>query len=96
MLNIVVIAALALSGLNWLLFLGVTLFVDLPALRQFRKGMTGSNAPRSEVSVDLDRLVQETGSLAGAFRRAGAGPTAAAMSVVCLVIAAIAAGVAKL
>jgi hypothetical protein len=95
-LNIVVIVALVLSGLNWLVFAGVTLFVDLPALRQFRAGMTGAVAPRSQTTADLDRLVQETGALAGAFRRAGAAPTAAAMSVVCLVIATIAAGIAKL
>jgi hypothetical protein len=96
MLNIVVIAALALSGLNWLLFTGVSLFVDLPALKLFRARMTAANTARSQGAADLDKLVQETGTLAGAFRRAGAGTTAAAMSLACLVIATIAATVAKL
>jgi hypothetical protein len=94
-LTIVTFFALALSGLNWLLFVVITFLHDLPALSrlsgQAREG--GTAAPRS--LVDGEKLLEGAGVLAGTFRRAGAGPTAAAMSLVCLVVAAITAGVEK-
>lgn len=95
MLSIVMIAALVLSGLNWIVFVGITLFVDVPALKRLRVHAATPNVPRAENAIDPDKLVEETGALADAFRRAGAAPTAAAMSMACLVIAMIAAGVAK-
>lgn len=87
--------ALALSGLNWLLFVVITFLHDLPALArlagQTRTG--GTAAPHS--LADGEKLLEGAGLLAGAFRRAGAGPTAATMSLVCLIVAAITAGVEK-
>jgi acetyl-CoA acetyltransferase len=56
-------------------------------------GEGGAAAPHS--LADGEKLLEGTDVLAGAFRRAGAGPTAATMSLVCLVVAAIAAGVKK-
>ncbi len=94
-LTIVTFFALALSGLNWLLFVVITFLHDLPALArlsgQAREG--GAAAPHG--LAESEKLLEGAGMLAGAFRRAGAGPTAAAMSLVCLVVAAISAGVEK-
>ncbi len=92
-LTIVTFFALALSALNWLLFVAITLLHDLPA-RLVGQGREGGAAPRS--LADGEKLLEGAGALAGAFRNAGAGPTAAAMSLVCLVVAAIAAGIEKL
>ena len=95
-LTIVTLFGLALSGLNWLLFVVITFVHDLPALdRVIGRGQDdGAVAPRS--LADGEKLLEGSGMLAGAFRRAGAGPTAAAMSLTCLVVAAVAAGVDKL
>jgi hypothetical protein len=88
MLINVVWVALIMSALNWLMFVLLTI-IDM---RQSQK------RPRDEQQAgitDAAKIAEATGSLAGAFKKAGAAPTAAAMSVLCLLIALIAAGVAK-
>jgi hypothetical protein len=49
----------------------------------------------THAAVDPTKISAATGSLAGAFKKAGPAPTAAAMSVLCLLVAAIAAGINK-
>ena len=46
-------------------------------------------------AIDPTKLAAATGSLAGAFKKAGAAPTAAALSVLFLLVALAAAGVDK-
>lgn len=101
MTRAVVIFALALSGANWLLFLAVTAANRLAVLRlTLGRGATARSASRDEpvatARAQPDRLVEATGTLAAAFRTAGPEATAAAMSLACLLIAAVAAGVADL
>ena len=109
MIGTVICFALALSLLNWLLFVGVTLWVDLPDFRKIitealkpsapvpgGMGRTETHAGVTAQAVDGTKLAAAAGSLAGAFKKAGAAPTAAAMSMICLILAAILAGVAKL
>lgn len=94
-LTVVTYFALALSGLNWLLFVAITFLHDLPALGRLIGQARDSPATAPRSLVDGEKLLEGAGLLAGAFRRAGAGPTAAAMSLVNLVVAAVTAGVAK-
>jgi len=80
--------ALILGALNWLMFVLLTI-IDM---RKFQ------NLPRDVQQAgitDAAKIAEATGSLAGAFKKAGAAPTAAAMSVLFLLIALIAAGVGK-
>jgi hypothetical protein len=95
MLTIVTFFALALSGLSWLLFVVITFLHDLPTLGRLIKHAQDDPAAAPRSLANGERLLEGAGVLAGAFRRAGAGPTAAAMSLVCLVVAAITAGVEK-
>jgi hypothetical protein len=94
MLLIVAIFALVLSGLNWLIFVGVTIAMDLPLLKD-TAAVADRRSAASGVS-ETDRLLDATGSMARAFRTAGAAPTAAAMSILCLLVATLAAGVQQL
>ncbi|WP_332772034.1 hypothetical protein [Phenylobacterium sp.] len=88
MLCAVTLSALLLSFLNWGVFVFVVFLtreppaVAAPRLDQVEKQ-----------GLDPTKVMAATGSLAGAFKRAGAAPTAAAMCLVCLLIAAIAAGI---
>jgi hypothetical protein len=63
-----------------------------PATSSLATKRRRSNA---QSAVNLEKLTAATGTLAGAFKKAGAAPTAAAMSVLCLLLALIAAGVGK-
>jgi hypothetical protein len=88
-ISIVAYFALGYSGVNWVLFATCIIADRLMA-----------SAPKGLGDVKLqaaapDKLLSETGKLAEAFKSAGAPATAAAMSTVGLVIAAIAAGIDK-
>ncbi len=97
--------ALALSGLNWLLFLALTYLHDLPMIEKLVHHVTMTHhvkaAPGGEnkaavASIDLGDTLKSSGNLAEAFKKAGAAPTAAALSLACLLVALVASGVAKL
>jgi hypothetical protein len=87
MLDRVAVFALVMCALNWLLFVAITFRNDLPELK---------NISEQRAALDPGKLAEATGSLAGAFKKAGPAPTAAALSVLCLMVAVIAAGVDKL
>jgi hypothetical protein len=100
MLNVIAIFALVYSGLNWLLFVALTFLNDIPALERLVRKISETRekvglAHTELQSVDPNKLLQSAGSLAGAFKKAGASPTAAAMSVFGLVVAGVAAGLGK-
>jgi hypothetical protein len=100
MLKVIAIFALAYSALNWLLFVLLTFLNDLPVLEKVMSRLSEAPAKRapSELAraelqgLDPGKLIDSAGSLAGAFKKAGASPTAAAMSVFGLVVAGVAAG----
>lgn len=107
MLTIISWFAIVMCALNWLIFLLLTFKEDLPQLRRVVDELvkplpTGQERPAGvgntvqQSGIDPGKLAAATGTLAGAFKKAGAAPTAAAMSLVCLLIALIAAGVNKL
>ena len=54
---------------------------------------TGMGVTVQQSAIDPTKLAAATGSLAGAFKKAGPAPTAAAMSVLFLLVALAAAGV---
>ncbi len=104
MLTIVAWIALILSALNWLLFVGLTVMSDLPQLRRLLNAMLSTATARQEAplertelqaAIDPTKIAAATGSLAGAFKKAGAAPTAAAMSLMFFLFALVAAGVNK-
>jgi hypothetical protein len=87
--------ALTLSAANWLLFLGLTLVHDVPMIRQLVDHVTGV-PPKAKAAVNIGDTLKSSGGLAEAFKKAGAGPTAAAMSLACLLVALVASGVDKI
>jgi hypothetical protein len=103
MLNAIGWISLILSVLNWLLFLGITFAHDLPQLREVVAAFVqrptqptpGMGVTVQQAAIDPVKLASVTGNLAGAFKKAGPAPTAAALSVMFLIVALIAAGVAK-
>jgi hypothetical protein len=102
MLNYVAWFAIVMSAVNWLLFFLLTLLSDLPQLRRLFDKMLSPSTEKGEVQrdqlqsgIDPTKIAAATGSLAGAFKKAGPAPTAAALSVLYLLIAVIAAGVGK-
>jgi hypothetical protein len=103
MLDIVALVSLVLSVLSWALFVLITFWKDLPELTQvLRHALNPPPAPAGmgavvpHAAIDPSKVAAATGTLAGAFKKAGPAPTAAAMSVIFLLIAAIAAGVGKI
>lgn len=102
MLPIVTKFALGLSVANWIAFILFAykwhlaprqklleeLVVLLHALEQ--KGSTAS-AEEKKNMIDLGAVVAAAGTLAEAFKKAGAASTAAALSVICLILALVAA-----
>lgn len=88
MLCAVTYSALALSFLNW----GVFVLVVFAKDRAAAAAASGLENVQKH-GLDPGKVMDATGTLAGAFKQAGAAPTAAAMSLVCLLIAAIAAGI---
>ena len=104
MLNAIAIFALVYSGANWLLFILLTFRNDIFALEKLIRKMAEAEHAQPKAGLahtelqafDPDKLLKSAGSLAGAFKKAGASPTAAAMSVFGLVVAGVAAGLGKL
>lgn len=90
MLSCVAVFALIMSALNWLMFV-VLIFQEM-----LKPSKAGAARDMQQASLgDAAKIAEATGSLAGAFKKAGAAPTAAAMSVLFLLMGLIAAGVAK-
>jgi hypothetical protein len=103
MLNYIAIFAAVMCGLNWLLFVALTVYADLPELKKVLDSLTrpgppatGMGATVTHAAIDPTKLAAATGALAGAFKKAGAAPTAAALSVLFILIAALAAGIDKI
>jgi hypothetical protein len=88
MLKLLFFAALLGSIVNWLFF--ATLVV-----RANRRART-SGEPIDKRSIDVSKIEDSIGSLATNFAKAGPAATAAALSVICLLIAALAAGIDKI
>jgi hypothetical protein len=103
MLDYIAWFALVMSAVNWLTFLLLTLLADLPQLKRafnwwlapLSKPEEGKTRHEVQSGVDPSKIAAATGALAGAFKKAGAAPTAAAMSVIFALIALTAAGVGK-
>jgi hypothetical protein len=103
MLNTIAIVSLIMCIINWLLFVGITFIKDFPDLKSVLDALKAPPpSARTEMgltvqqsAIDPTKLAAATGSLAGAFKKAGAAPTAAALSVLFLLIALAAAGVDK-
>jgi hypothetical protein len=94
MLNWIAIVSLVLCIANWLLFVFITFVKDLPELKTILNVlMTPPPAPGGigvtvqQAGIDATKLAAATGTLAGAFKKAGPAPTAAALSVLFLLIA---------
>lgn len=103
MLTIVVVFSLLMCVLNWGLFVLITFMHDLPELKALIEALKSPSPPPAggmgvtvtHAAVDPTKLASVTGTLAGAFKKAGPAPTAAALSVFFLLAALIAAGVDK-
>jgi len=89
MLKYIVIFGLVYSAVNWALF-------AWSALAHATPPATTRSLEHVELQgLDLNKTLTGAGSLARAFKAAGATATAAAMSLVGLVVAAVAAGIDK-
>jgi len=103
MLEFVAGFSLLMCAANWALFVFIVFSRDLPDLRNLWHSLTnppatgqgGMGVTVQHAAVDPAKLATATGTLAGAFKKAGPAPTAAAMSMVFLLVALIAAGVDK-
>jgi hypothetical protein len=105
MLNVIAICSLLMCILNWLLFVGITLWTDIPELKAVLaalkappspgSGVAGAGVTVQQSSLDPIKLAAATGNLAGAFKKAGSAPTAAALSVLFLLVALAAAAAGK-
>jgi hypothetical protein len=104
MLNAIAILALVLCAANWLLFVGITFLKDLPELKSVIDALkapppsaqgAGMGVTVQQSTIDPVKLAAATGTLAGAFKKAGPAPTAAALSVLFLLIALAAAAAGK-
>jgi hypothetical protein len=95
MLNTVAWVTLALSVLNWILFL-------IAAIQQLFSKVENSQVEAPSLghtqqhSIDVGNIAERTGSLAISFQKAGIAGTAAAMSMICLLLALIASGIDKI
>lgn len=89
MIKYVAIFSLAYSAINWLFFAWSALARPIVA-----SPSNGLNKVELQ-GFDPEKILTGAGSLASAFKAAGATATAAAMSLVGLVIAAVAAGIDK-
>lgn len=89
MIKCVAIFSLAYSAINWMLFAWSAL-----AKPTMPPGGTDVGDVKLQ-GLDPSKILEGAGSLASAFKTAGATATAAAMSLVGLVIAAVAAGIDK-
>ena len=103
MLNAIAICSLVMCILNWGLFVAITLWTDIPELKAVVAALTrppsagsgGAGVTVQQSAVDPVKLAAATGNLAGAFKKAGSAPTAAALSVLFLLVALAAAAVGK-
>ena len=103
MIASLVVVALIMSLLNWALFVYLTLKEDIPDLKKILNAImappaqspTGMGAVVAQSAIDPNKLAAATGSLAGAFKKAGPAPTAAAMSIIFFLLSLIAVGVGK-
>jgi hypothetical protein len=89
MIEYVTIFGLVYSAVNWLLFAWTAL--SKPAALKQHKGIADVELQ----GLDPEKILVAAGGLAGAFKVAGAPATAAAMSLVGLIVAALAAGIDK-
>ena len=103
MLPLLSLVCLVLSVLNWVVFLLITLRKDMPDLDKMLKALLhpppatgGMGVVVQQSAIDPVKLAAATGSLAGAFKKAGAAPTTAALAVFFMLLAVIAAGADKL
>lgn len=95
LLQIVTIFSLVLSGANWLLFVALAMMAQRALTRSAPQGNATDEAAAASPRVRPEKLADATGGLAKAFGIAGPSASAAAMSLVCLLIAALAAGADK-
>lgn len=97
MIHTVVIFALVLSAANWIPFLAVVVVSNIAMIRHAFSPLSPKEEGKDESfqvrQAPLDKLIDSTGTLATSFNIAGPGSSAAAMSLVCLLIAAVAAGI---
>ena len=103
MLGTIAWFALVMCIANWIMFVLLTLLSDLPELKEVVKKLLappptpgGMGTTVTHAAIDPAKLAAATGSLAGAFKKAGAAPTSAALSVLFLLIAVLAAGADKI
>jgi len=92
MAQVIVFFSLSYAALNWLLFAWL-------ALRPQSAGSEAAKEKGLDVELqglDPDKVIGGTGKLASSFKTAGASASAAAMSLVGLVLATVAAGIDKL
>jgi hypothetical protein len=102
MLNTIAIFSLVMCIVNWLLFVGITFWTDLPDLKAILRALKtpppsgqGAGVTVQQSAIDPIKLAAATGNLAGAFKKAGPAPTAAALSVLFLLVALAAAAANK-
>jgi len=98
MLTVIAYFALALSALNWLLFVALEAPTIREALRPQRHKAVAAGKHGVDphlVSTDLEKLEGATGALANDFKKAGPAFSAAALSVLFLFVALIAAAAGK-
>jgi hypothetical protein len=91
LLAAVTYVALAMSVLSWLVFVLAT-YATLRIA-----GAAQAHSPEAKLQgFDPEKVLESAGALAAAFKIAGPAPTAAAMSLACLVVAAATAWIDKL
>lgn len=99
MIEAVVVVSLSLAIANWLLFVAASVLANWSRIRAALRGMPEPE-PSSDASFErraaTGEVLKATGGLATALRSAGPGAAAAALSLACLLVAAVAAGVGKL
>src|SRR5690349_626039 len=101
MLNVIAVISLVMCIVNWFVFVGITFAKDLPELTAVLEAVKrpppagGMGVTVQQSAIDPVKLAAATGSLAGAFKKAGPAPTAAALSVLFLLVAVAAAGIEK-
>ncbi|WP_267389255.1 hypothetical protein [Sphingomonas sp. GC_Shp_3] len=100
MTHIIVVFSLVLSAANWLVFLAAAVLENLPAIRLALEPRSG-RVPSETVgaagrSLQADKVIDATGTLATSLRRAGPAASAAAMSLACLLVALTAGALDKL
>jgi hypothetical protein len=100
MIHTIVIFSLVLSAANWLVFVAAAVLENLAAIREALMPRSdrplGEGAQPAERSLQADKVIDATGTLATSLRRAGPAASAAAMSLACLLVALTAAALGRL